>query len=312
MDFQPRPCPRCGSTASQPLLDVTGCTIFRSNWSYRPEALAELGAEADAAYPISECASCRFVFVPLLPSPATLEFVYDRAIDADQARERNLAPENVAAKMKFLSTLLALAPPMPDRLRLIDYGCGFGPTLEVLAGLTCVDAIGFETSKVRLNDLAQRGLRAVDDRAALLEAAPFALAVLDNVLEHLADPLETVRFVRSVCREGAILFVSVPERSASQLRELGRAGLEKLPMDINPWEHLNYFDLPQLDRLMGEAAFRPLGMRDLPAPVDIGLRPLSAAVPRAKNAVASALRMLGYVMTGDAVPSATWRFYRAA
>lgn len=291
-------------------MELASDTLFRSNWSYRPEARQQLTVSAEERFPIDECTACGFVYAGLLPDAEFLRTVYDCVIDADAARRANLSAAGFAGKMDYLRTLLRLCA---DRspLRVLDFGCGFGPTLQLVSAIPSVEAIGYETSAARLRDLQARGLHATGDRADLLARAPFAAIVLDNVLEHVPEPKETLEFIRAVSETGTVLFISVPDTDRASIIEQQQALATKraVAMEVNPWEHLNYFDLPNLDRLLAPFGFEPCPQASLPAPVEIGLRPSASRTDRLKNGLASVHRLVSYVAQGDVAPSVTRRFY---
>ena len=81
-------------------------------------------------------------------------------------------------------------------------------------------------------------------------------------------------------------------------------------MSFNPWEHLNYFDLAQLDRLLAGAGFFPIPESELSGDVNIGLRRDAGFTARLGNACASGLRLARYAFTGEAVRSPNRAFYR--
>jgi SAM-dependent methyltransferase len=149
-------------------------------------------------------------------------------------------------------------------------------------------------------------------RDKLMAEGPFDMIVCDNVLEHLPDPAEAIGFLASVAVPGAALYVSVPDCDSrfveAQVRAY-RAG-ESLDMTLNPWEHLNYFDLAHLDGMLDRGGFKPISEFDLAGVVHIGLRRDAEFVPRLKNVCATGLRLVRYAMTGRALRSPNRTFYR--
>lgn len=310
--FSPRACPHCGSDAKHTLLRVTSAAIFRSNWSYRESASADLAAAEDDTFPIERCRNCGFVYAGLLPDADFLAAVYDRVIDTQAARRHNLSPANLASKMVHLSTLLRLLPNEDSQHRVLDFGCGFGPGLEVLRGMPGVTAIGYETSEARLKDLRARGLVATGDIQKLQTQAPFAAIILDNVLEHVPSPRDAVATIARLAAPDCVLYVSVPDIGCARIvaQQAAATRQEAIPMDINPWEHLNYFDISHLDQLLADVCFKSYPAAALPNPVDIGLRPLRSGLARFKNGLASVPRLFSYLARGEAMASVTGRFYR--
>jgi SAM-dependent methyltransferase len=311
MMAQERSCPHCGSSASATLLSLTCGDILQSNWSYRSAVASDLRLDSREAFFIVECNSCAFIYARLLPDNVFLHTVYDVLIDHDAARAANLCASNLADKMDYLTTLLRLIDGKSPA-RMLDYGCGFGPALQLLKAIPSIEAIGYETSVARIEDLRQRGLHASTDLDELAMRGPFSAVILDNVLEHLPAPRTALSFISDNLEPEGLLFVSVPDvdraRILAQQAAIGNGG--KVAMDVNPWEHLNYFDLRHLDELLAQFLFEPIEAYRLPKTVDIGLRPNASRNGRMKNALASLPRLLTYAARGDAGRSVTRRFYR--
>jgi SAM-dependent methyltransferase len=313
LNFRQRACPLCASSAKTTLLTLGADAILRSNWSYRANAQALLGLGANDRFSIVECGACGFIYADQLPDTGFLHRVYDQLIDGELARRDNLSPPQLAAKMDSVAALLRLAGTRTEPLRVLDYGCGFGAALALLAtAAPAVQAIGYETSLARLADLRARGLTATGDLGEMMGHGPFDIVILDNVLEHVPSPRETVASISQACASGALLFISVPETARQRVLAQQRAADTGGPvdMDINPWEHLNYFDVKHLDAVLAASGFEPMPTARLPEAVNIGVRPSESVTVRAKNGLASVSRLAAYVMHGDVLPTTTRRFYR--
>jgi SAM-dependent methyltransferase len=311
-DFTPRSCPHCGSAHGRTLLELTPDAILQSNWSYRLHAAATIVQTSTQQFPIMECQACGFIYAGLLPGAAFIQRLYDVVIDSDAARKANLSRASLAQKMGDMSALFRLVPAAAEPLRLLDYGCGFGPALEVVRSLPGVQALGYETSAVRLQDLADRGLSATGDLTQVSQGAPFDVVLLDNVLEHLPNPRSTLKFIRAVCAPGAVLYVSVPSITRETIAAQHGAvrGGAPLLMDINPWEHLNYFDLAHLDSLLADFGLLPFGQSSFPDQVNIGLRAAPSFHGRLMNGLVSMLRMWRFLRLGEGLHTVNRRFYR--
>jgi SAM-dependent methyltransferase len=309
--FAARRCPICDSSHGRTLLELEANAIFAANWSYRPETRETLSLTADQRFPIDECGECGFIYAALLPGDDFLEAIYEKVIDSQKARASNYLPANLAAKMDYLRTLFRLCAPGDESIRILDFGCGFGPALKLANAAPSIDAIGYETSQARLAELREEGLLASGDIEEIRSRAPFSAVILDNVLEHIAQPRDTLRLIKTMAAPGTVLFVSVPNLDRHNIAGQTHLVRENRPvsMDINPWEHLNYFDLAHLDRLLAEFSFVPYTQRELPAEVGIGLRPIQSGIGRIKNGLASIGRLASYAMTGDTRGSVTARFY---
>lgn len=312
--FKVRSCPFCNSDRKTELFALSAAQIFAANWSYQTRRLSSLSLPEELTFPIARCLECSFVFASLLPDSEFLGTVYDEVIDDKTARSHSAGIESMTTRMRYLSRLLLLLQSNSVASAVLDFGCGFGPTLELLNAVGSVCACGFDTSALRINELRGKGLQVSREIDEIRRFAPFAAVVLDNVLEHMPDPRGALRLVRSLCVDGAIVFVSVPNADISNLKRqaltLERGGLPS--MEINPWEHLNYFDMTHLDRMMQSEGFAVLKQSEVPGEVEIGLRPGRRFTARFKNAAASSVRLFRYVFGGDPKSTVNARFYRCS
>ncbi len=91
----------------------------------------------------------------------------------------------------------------------LDVGCGIGDFLKFMRSAVGVDINPFNVEYCRV-----RGLTAhlIDKPVYPFGDMSFDSAVLDNVLEHLDDPLPTVREIYRMLRRNGTLIVSVPGR----------------------------------------------------------------------------------------------------
>jgi SAM-dependent methyltransferase len=271
-----------------------------------------LNISPDARFGIARCLGCGFIYAEVEPDAAFLGRVYDDVIKHDANRTANENAASFAHRMRYVADLLDLAPP-GVRLVALDYGCGLGITLRLL-DVAGARSSGFELSSIRIGYASRPSARVVGVRDELRAGSPFDIIVCDNVLEHLPDPVDAMKFLASVAAPGAVLYVSVPDCDDRFVEAQGRAyrAGEPLDMSLNPWEHLNYFDLAHLDLMLGSAGFLPIPELKLAGEVSIGLRRDAGVMRRAKNACATALRLVRYAVTGRASRSPNRAFYRFA
>jgi SAM-dependent methyltransferase len=136
------------------------------------------------------------------------------------------------------------------------------------------------------------GLRVVvgSVESAALTGERFDVVTLWNTIEHMADPLRSLRAIAALTRPGTLLVVSTGDAGGLLARrDLARWNL------MTPPHHLFFFTTKTLDELLATAGFR---LRRL---VYDGVIAESGqlATPRARRT--AALASLGNVMTAYAV-----------
>ena len=157
---------------------------------------------------ISGCKACGVLFVNPLPTARELKKYYsEQGTWAERQSERvketkSRAPRSTAAGSADVGARTACTAPGLGPGKVLDFGCGDGKFLNRMK------ARGWETYGIEpSSDAAFRKHR------RLLEVpqdGAFDFVVLNHVLEHLLDPLDTLQQLAGSLRDGGILFVSTP------------------------------------------------------------------------------------------------------
>ncbi|MDP5144994.1 class I SAM-dependent methyltransferase [Shewanella sp. ULN5] len=135
---------------------------------------------------------------------------------------------------------------------LLDVGCGWGQALSYFKrhGASCY---GFDPAKEAVDYGVNQGLNVKHcgvESMNVFDNKRFDVVMLNNVLEHLADPVNVLTEIRNtVLKAGGLLIVTVPndfnalQVSAQRLHELPQWW-------VSPPAHLNYFSRGSLQALL--------------------------------------------------------------
>jgi len=142
--------------------------------------------------------------------------------------------------------------------RLLDFGCGAGAFLQRMHA-SGWEVLGVDVSAEVIATIRDElGLPGVVGDLGHSELAPGSFDVLTmwQSLEHVHDPLETLRQAHALVRPGGRLIVSVPNLASLPFRWFGPAwfGLD-LP------RHLTHFSPKTLRRVVSAAGFKPRQLR---------------------------------------------------
>lgn len=144
---------------------------------------------------------------------------------------------------------------------ILDVGCGTGEFLSYLK-VKGFKPVGVEPSSDAATIATSRGLTVHDstmERFVEIQRSnntePFGAVVLLNVLEHVPNPVELIRFAKEVLiKPGGIICVRVPNK----FNGLQLAAKERLNKDAR-WiavpDHINYFDFQSLHALLESLNF---------------------------------------------------------
>jgi 2-polyprenyl-3-methyl-5-hydroxy-6-metoxy-1,4-benzoquinol methylase len=218
----PRACPTCGAVAATPELEKDHMRIVR-------------------------CAVCDLVYVnptfdeahyhSVYASAAYQDIVRDLGIKSHEYRVARFGVERVALMTRYLHT---------QRARYLDVGCSTGFVVEAARDAGW-DATGLDLNPSAIEFGRGRGL---DLRTVALEDAGFSAETFDavslfDVLEHLLDPVRTLRACERLLKPAGIVFLYVPNYDSASRLLMGRDA-----HFIWPTHHLNYYTPITISDLM--------------------------------------------------------------
>ena len=137
---------------------------------------------------------------------------------------------------------------VPPAVRILDIGCGFGQSLGYHVARGC-EAWGVESDENvrRIAEAHGFNVRIGVFRPADFPREYFDVVTLDQVVEHVRDPVATLAGVRSVLKPGGAVYLATPNASGWGARLFGRSWIN--------WHapyHLHFFSR----KSMGIAARR--------------------------------------------------------
>ena len=139
--------------------------------------------------------------------------------------------------------------------RAVDVGCGEGHLCHELRLAGWPRVIGLDVSRARI-ERARRSYpdgefydRPIDETD--MSPASLDLIVMDNVIEHLPDPLETLRTLRRYLKPQGRLVVITPNMKSGNFRLLGR----RWTPELAPHAHVYLFTPRSMSVLLANAGF---------------------------------------------------------
>jgi 2-polyprenyl-3-methyl-5-hydroxy-6-metoxy-1,4-benzoquinol methylase len=157
---------------------------------------------------------------------------------------------------------LALLRLAPTGGRVLDVGCGSGRTGLRLReagnevwGIDSAPEVA-ETASARLDRFVLADVTSPEAVAAALGDVRFDVIVLADVLEHLPDPLGTLRLYAGHLAPGGRVIVSVPNVAVWYVRlDLLRGRFDYTPTGTLDRTHLRFFTRRSLRRALSDTGF---------------------------------------------------------
>lgn len=141
----------------------------------------------------------------------------------------------------------------PEPWTLLDYGCGSGRFIPLLAGLGTVHA--FDVTPSVLDEVAQRHPKAQvvagdGTYPTPLDANTYDIAISSEVIEHTLDQAHFLADLFRVIQPGGLLLLTTPNARFETRYKAGTRGLQ--PVE-------NWLTAAQLRALVEDAGFEVLG-----------------------------------------------------
>lgn len=210
-------------------------------------------------YDIIHCTVCGFRHVVPLPEPGNAASQYRTdyygnekpTFIARAADDQAWAELAQIDRLELMERLLG-----PQRRRLLDVGAGPGYFLKT-AEARGWRALGVEPSRQAAAHARSLGLEVVEgffDAETAGGLGHFDAVHLNNVLEHVANPISILAMADVLLERGGVLCVGVPNDFSPLQIAAHAAGSRE--WWLAPPHHLNYFDFDSLAQLVGRFGFR--------------------------------------------------------
>jgi SAM-dependent methyltransferase len=274
------PCPVCGSKRF--------LVVVRKGVDY------EYGVRGD--FQIVKCQSCGLVH--LNPRPALKEVIsyYPKTYHAYQKPTQHLM-FRLMNGVRWLTRANQYLRLIGKSGRILDVGCGDGEVLEELQKRGLWELWGLDFNEGVIKTAKKKGLRvyAGTIESVRLPKDYFDLIIMNHLVEHLENPLGTMRRARELLRKGGFVVGQLPNIDCWEYPLFGEkwAGFH-IP------RHLQMFSKKTLGVLFQKAGFKhiqigpafhpgqwPLSLENLLVSKNPGLRRINGKTPYYNLAVLS-------------------------
>lgn len=197
---------------------------------------------------LRQCLACRHIYWDVFPKPEELADYYAKTYTA-QKSQRSLQEQNRAYYRDHLKELLGLAGrKKPGDVALMDYGCSVPVLLEEAARMGYRRAIGVDYAEDAVNDEIEM---ITPEQIASLADQSVDVVRFSHTLEHIPDPVATLKTLFPKIRRSGLLYVTQPSFPAFRVDAPGF----DLKDSVYP-EHLHFFSPVSLAKMAREAGFK--------------------------------------------------------
>jgi len=194
-------------------------------------------------FSLNKCDACSFVTIDPMPSDELLQRYYDLAYwQSEKVNTSTFLNSIYKLRMKTIVSFIRKNTSYDSKI--LDWGCGDGAFISLLraSGLHCV---GIDAYKIESND--PYILNTTIEKADFPDES-FDLITCFHVLEHLPDPLNSIKHALRLLKKGGKVIVEVPNLDAIGFWMFKR---NWQPLEIPT--HLNHFTPVTLQKVFESA-----------------------------------------------------------
>ena len=248
-------CPACGTDDKEIIFSPTDDTRkrFLHLSSTKYQSFMD-GWEKLLTLEIQRCRRCAHFWHRSQPDQDSLFGMYRSALPLNRRDpSREPSPLMIRTMLRLYKLLKLNKIHKPN---LLDYGSGGGRWSQAAAragfNVYAYEPVGTRSAAVRENDSV-----IVVHKFDNVKDQKFDLINLEQVIEHIINPLEILQSLKSMCHSKTLVRITVPN-----LTRCAESFWESFPFDgkrihlMSPYEHLHGFSSRSLDALLGRAGYK--------------------------------------------------------
>ncbi len=194
-------------------------------------------------FALKQCVHCALVTTDPVPSDNLLQQYYDRDYWQTGATKTGTVFDTLY-RMRMAPIVSAIRQHTAYDSKILDWGCGDGSFIRLLRnfGLHCFGIDAY------MKDLNDPQVSATTIEKADFPAEYFDIITCFHVLEHLVDPLNSVKHALKLLKTGGLIIVEVPN-----LDSIGFQIFKRRWQPLEMPTHLNHFTPATLQKVFESA-----------------------------------------------------------
>ena len=243
-------CPACTSrnteqVYSSPLGEPPVSDYLRD--FYAPQGGVEFDYLKGADLILDECLDCGLIYQRLVPNQQLAKLLYEKWIDPSKAFQLyhlNKGIDYYAELAAEIAMVIRFFGRNPNELTCLDFGMGWGDWCKMAQAHGC-EAQGVELCRDQIEYAKRFGVGVIDHSD--IAHCEFDFINTEQVFEHIADPLRTLKYLCRALKSLGIIKISVPNGwdIKRRLRKMDWTAPKDSYYSLNPvspLEHVNCFN----------------------------------------------------------------------
>jgi len=214
----------------------------------------------EISYELLKCDHCKFIWQKNIPEKNFSIDLYENIIDKEESLKKSEKKLNNRKKSYYKEIKKITSNFKEKKINILDFGAGWGHWLMSGSSLP-YNPYAFELSPSRIKFLLSNQIKILNFETVNSYENFFHYIRLDQVLEHLDEPNQSLSIIKKLGKDNCIFFISVPDGAEMFKKKDKNFQIEKGP--VQPLEHLNCFSKKSLEKILDINGFRPLKLSEI-------------------------------------------------
>ena len=214
----------------------------------------------ETSYELLKCEDCKFIWQKNIPEKNFSIDLYENIIDKEESLKKSEKKLNNQKKSYYKEIKKIICNFKEKKINILDFGAGWGHWLMSGTSLP-YNPFAFELSPSRIKFLLSNQIKILNFETINSYENFFHYIRLDQVLEHLDEPNESLSIIKKLGKDDCIFFISVPDGAEIIEKKDKNFQINKGP--VQPLEHLNCFSKKSLKKILDINGFRPLKLGEI-------------------------------------------------
>ena len=233
---------------------------------YSKQGKVEFEYLKDALYHIVKCNNCELIYQKEIANDELMERLYEHWIDPKIAKHKQEKFHDLTRYAYYAQEIMQIIShfeKQPADMNVFDFGMGWGEWAMMAKGFGC-KTHGSELSQERIDHAEKNGIKVI-----LWESIPeyeFDFINTEQVFEHLPDPLETLKYLKTALKPNGIIKISVPnavniDQRITKMDWNAVKGTKYSLNPVSPLEHINCYQVKSITTMAQCANLKQISPR---------------------------------------------------
>lgn len=258
-------CPICKTNKGNIIFDLSyndkDLSAYLDNF-YNSQGFIEMKYLNEERFTLIKCEKCLFIYQKFIPNDFLMNKLYEEWIDPEFVKKESYNRDFIYYKQRSNEILdvINYLKKKPNNLKFLDFGMGWADWCRISKSFG-IETYGMELSKDRIKNAEKYLIKVINWEE--LPQNKFDLINTEQVIEHVPNPLETVKHLSDSLKKDGLIKISVPHGHTAE-RNLKLLDWN-LPRDsdfslhvVTPLEHINVFIAETLIKMADFCDLKPV------------------------------------------------------